>query len=73
MVLLLVPILLLGGIAFIAQVGSIGASDGCQGCDTSPPWGNVAEVAAAVLLVVWLIFAVVLLVRGFARRFAKPS
>ena len=73
MLLLLVPILLLLGISFIAEIGSAGASDSCGGCDTSPGWADAGLVAGEILLLLWLIWALILLLRSFTNSSAKPS
>jgi len=60
-------------LAAFAQIASIGASDSCNGCDTSPAWAKALWVAAGVAVVVWLVAAVVVAARATRARRAPSS
>ncbi len=63
----LVVIVAATALAVFAQVASVGASDSCNGCDTSPAWAKVVLAAAGPALVVWLVAAVAVGGRALVR------
>ncbi len=56
----LVPVLLVGAISTLVSIGTIGGSDSCGGCDTQPTWAKVGLYVFEIGLIIWLIYAVVL-------------
>lgn len=51
----------------LASITSIGGSDSCGGCDTTPGWASVGMVVFGAALVLWLVYAAVLIARTFAK------
>jgi hypothetical protein len=59
----LVAIVAVYAFAFFAQIASIGGSDSCNGCDTTPSWVNPTYVGAGIALGLWVAALLIVLVR----------